>query len=146
MHLVDTNVISELRKAKAGNADKNVVRWASSVPETGLFLSVISLMELEVGVQRMERRNPGQGKALRVWLEQQVLPFFSDRILAVNVDVARRCARLHVPNRLPDRDALIAATALVHSLTVVTRNTGDFEPAGVPLLNPWDGGLFANNL
>ncbi len=141
MYLLDTNVISELRKAKSGRADKNVLTWADSVSATRLFLSVITVLELETGVLLVERRDPAQGAVLRSWLNAHVLPAFSDRILVVDTAVARRCAILHVPDPRSDRDALIAATALVHDMTVVTRNTDDFSPTGVDLINPW---LFNN--
>jgi len=137
MYLLDTNVVSELRKAKTGKADKNVVSWAANVSSPCLFLSVITILELETGIQLLERRDPSQGSQLRAWLEGQVLPAFSDRILPIDVLVAKRCANLHVPDQRSDRDALIAATALVHGMTVVTRNIADFQPTGVVLLNPW---------
>ncbi len=137
MYLLDTNVVSELRKAKAGKADQNVRAWAERVPATSLFLSAITLLELETGILLMERRDPLQGAALRRWLDSRVLPAFSGRILAIDMAVARRCARLHVPDPRSDRDALIAATALVHDMAVVTRNVADFAPTGVRILNPW---------
>jgi toxin FitB len=137
MYLLDTNVVSELRKAKSGKADGNVVAWAASVPPLGLFLSAITILELETGVLLVERRDPVQGGILRIWLNDHVLPAFAGRILAVDTFVAQRCARLHVPDPRADRDALIAATALCHGLTVVTRNVADFEPTGVQILNPW---------
>jgi hypothetical protein len=137
MYLLDTNVISELRKAKAGQADPKVVAWAERVPMPSLFLSVITLLELETGVLLIERRDLSQGAVLRHWFETQVLPAFAGRILAVDTLVARCCARLHVPDPRSDRDALIAATALVHILTVVTRNVADFELTGVRIMNPW---------
>lgn len=137
MYLLDTNVVSELRKAKSGKADGNVVGWAANVPPLGLFLSAITILELETGVLLVERRDPAQGGMLRIWLDDHVLPAFSGRILAVDTFVAQRCARLHVPDPRADRDALIAATALCHGLTVVTRNVADFEPTGVQILNPW---------
>lgn len=137
MYLLDTNVVSELRKARQGRANPGVGRWAESVPACDLFLSVISLQELEIGVQRAERRDPQQGTVLREWLEHQVLPAFSERILPIDTGIARRSAALHVPDPRPVRDSLIAATALSHNLTVVTRNSTDFEPMGVALLNPW---------
>jgi predicted nucleic acid-binding protein len=137
MFLLDTNIVSELRKARTGNADKHVVAWADSVEATDLFLSVITLQELQIGVLLVERRDPSQGRILRTWLDDHVLPAFAGRILAVDVAVAQRSARLHVPDLRPVRDALIAATALVHGMTVVTRNVADFEPTGVSILNPW---------
>jgi predicted nucleic acid-binding protein len=126
-----------LRKAKTGKADSKVIAWAERVPMPSLFLSVITLLELETGVLLIERRDPSQGAVLRHWFETQVLPAFAGRILAVDTLVARCCARLHVPDPRSDRDALIAATALVHNLTVVTRNVADFELTGVRIMNPW---------
>ena len=98
MYLLDTNVISELRKAKSGKADNNVVNWANSVSATRLFLSVITVLELETGILLMERRDPAQGAVLRSWLNAHVLPTFSDRILVVDTAVVQRCAKLHVPD------------------------------------------------
>jgi toxin FitB len=140
VYLLDTNVISELRKAKSGKADNNVVAWANNVSATRLFISVITILELETGVLLVERRDPTQGAILRSWLNAHVLPAFSERILAVDTAIAQRCARLHVPDPRSDRDSIIAATALVHGMTVVTRNTDDFEPTGVEPFNPWKFG------
>ena len=137
MHLLDTNVVSELRKLRSGRADRQVGRWASSAPAGGFFISVITLMELETGVLLALRRDPAQGALLRAWMDQQVIPGFAGRVLPVDDAVALRCAALHVPDPRPERDALIAATALVHGMTVVTRNVADFAPVGVALLNPW---------
>jgi predicted nucleic acid-binding protein len=137
MYLLDTNVVSELRKAKAGKADKNVRAWAESVLATSMFVSSITILELETGILLVERRDPTQGALLRTWLDGHVLPAFAGRILSIDVAVALRCAKLHVPDPSSDRDALIAATALVHGMTVVTRNVADFEPTGVAILNPW---------
>lgn len=137
MFLLDTNVVSELRKARSGKADKNVTRWAEAVPVGSLFLSVISVQELEIGTRLVERRDPVQGKILRSWLEDHVLPTFGERILSVDTAVAQRSGALHVPDPRPLRDTFIAATALVHGLKVVTRNAVDFEPAGVEVINPW---------
>ncbi len=137
MYLLDTNVVSELRKAKSGKADKRVKKWANSVPATSLYLSAITILELETGILLIERRDPTQGAMLRTWLDSHVLPAFSGRILAVDVAVAQRCAKLHVPDPQSDRDSLIAATALVHGMIVVTRNVADFEPTSVEILNPW---------
>lgn len=135
MFLLDTNVISELRKARA--ADPRVVAWANSVEASLLFISAITVLELEQGVLLVERRHARQGMALRAWLDGQVMPEFSSRTLPIDADVARRCAGLHVPDPRSERDALIAATALVHGLTVVTRNVVDFDKTGVRLINPW---------
>lgn len=137
MYLLDTNVVSELRKAKSGKADAGVIAWAAGLHASELFLSAISVLELEMGVLLVERRDAAQGVVLRSWLDKHVLPAFAERILPVDTAVARRCARLHVPDPRAERDALIAATALVRDLTVVTRNVGDFEATGVRLLNPW---------
>lgn len=137
MYLLDTNVISELRKAKSGKLNQNVYTWAKDVSPSSLFLSVMTILELETGVLLVERRDPSQGAVLRAWLNAHVLPVFAERILYIDVAVAQRCARLHVPDLRSDRDAIIAATALVHGMTVVTRNTADFDQTGVELLNPW---------
>lgn len=138
MFILDTNVVSELRKVRLGKANVNVVAWAQRVNASDLFISAITLMELELGVLSIERKDAPQGALLRLWLEQQVLPEFSERTLPMDAAVALRCARLHVPDKRGERDALIAATALVHGMTVVTRNVADFKPTGVALLNPWE--------
>ena len=138
MFLLDTNVVSELRKAGDGKADANVTAWLSGVDAGTLYLSAMTLMELELGILRIERRDAAQGARLRAWMTHHVLPEFLDRTLPVDAVVALRCASLHVPDPRAERDALIAATALVHGMTVVTRNVADFEATGVPLLNPWD--------
>jgi toxin FitB len=140
MFLLDTNVVSELRKAKAGRADKNVTAWAASTSAATMFVSVITIQELEIGVLLAERRDPQQGAVLRSWLEQQVLPAFAERIISVDTVIARRGALLHVPDPRPIRDALIAATALVHGMSVVTRNVADFAPTGTKVIDPWAAG------
>lgn len=138
MYILDTNVISELRKVRLGKADAKVAAWADSVDATDLFVSAITILELELGVLAMESKDAAQGAMLRTWLEQQVLPEFAERTLPVDTTEAQRCARLHVPDRRCERDALIAATALVHGMTVVTRNVADFAPTGVAVFNPWE--------
>jgi toxin FitB len=137
VYLLDTNVISELRRPE--KADPAVVTWASALPAASLFLSVISILEIELGARRIERRDAAQGAILRTWIDSQILPNFEGRILPVDTAVALRCALLHVPDPRGERDALIAATALVHGLTVVMRNVADFAPMGVAVLNPWTG-------
>ncbi len=138
MFLVDTNVISELRKAEVGKANANVCAWASQVAHHDMFLSVITMMELEIGVLRIERRDAEQGFILRNWLDGQIAQRFANRILAVDSEAAKVGARLQVPDPRAYHGALIGATALVHNMTVVTRNTADFAPMGVALLNPWE--------
>ena len=139
MYLLDTNVVFELRKTVDGKADAAVVAWVSGIDAGEMFISALTLMELEIGILRIERRDALQGARLRAWFETRVCPEFEDRTLSIDTAVARRCARLHVPDPKSDRDALIAATALEHGLTVVTRNTGDFSATGVSLINPWLG-------
>ena len=135
MFVLDTNVVSELRRPE--KADPRVTAWASATPLASFFLSSITVLELELGVQLMERKDADQGVILRAWLDKQVLPRFEGRIFAVDTAVAQRCARLQVPDPRADRDALIAATALVHGMTVATRNVADFAPTGVRTLDPW---------
>jgi predicted nucleic acid-binding protein len=137
MYVLDTNVVSELRKIRLGKADSQVAAWADSIEVMDLYISVITIQELEIGVLLAERRDPSQGAVFKLWLNGHVIPAFNGRILNVDTAVAQRSAKLHVPDPRPVRDGLIAATALVHGMTVVTRNVADFEPTGVPTLNPW---------
>lgn len=137
MYILDTNVVSELRKAGDGKAHPAVVAWIAARQAQDFYLSSITVMELEMGVLRIERRDARQGALLRHWLDTRVLPEFDDRILPVDGAVALRCARLHVPAPRSERDALIAATALVHGMTLVTRNTADFKTTGARLADPW---------
>ena len=138
MYILDTNVVSELRKAKSGKADKNVIAWAKAVSPATLHISVITILELEAGILRVERKDSSQGAILRSWLTSHVMPAFSDRILNIDTAVAIKCAKLHVPDPQSDRDTLIAATGLVHGMPIVTRNVKDFEGTGVQLINPWE--------
>jgi len=137
MYLLDTNVVAELRKVRADKADPNVARWADGIEAAELFISVITVQELETGVRLAERRDPPRGAVLRTWLEQHVLPAFHARTLPVDSAVALRAGQLHVPDPQPVSDALIAATALVHGMAVVTRNVADFRPMGVEVFDPW---------
>ena len=137
MFLLDTNVVSELRKVGDGTANTFVTKWVSGQEASALFISVLTLMELEIGILRIERRDAGQGRRLRTWFERHVLPEFEERTLPVDAAVALKCARMHVPDPGAERDALIAATAMVHGMTVVTGNRTDFEATGVAFIDPW---------
>lgn len=137
MFLLDTNVVSELRKVGDGRANTRVVAWISRHDAAGFYISAVTLMELEIGILRIERRDGVQGELLRRWMDRHVLPEFRERTLPVDSAVALKCARLHVPDPRSERDALIAATALVHGMTVVTGNLSDFETTGVAAIDPW---------
>jgi predicted nucleic acid-binding protein len=138
MFVLDANVVSALRKVKAGKANKNVGAWSASVSPGALFLSVVTILELETGILLVERRDPPAGAILRKWLDGYVLPAFTGRILPFDEPVAKRCAALHVPNRCTERDAIVAATALLHRMTMVARNVAHFQATGVNIQNPWD--------
>lgn len=135
MYLLDTNVISELRRSKA-QPSAPVRAWAAATHANTMYLSAITVLELEMGVLQLERKDPRQGQLLRPWCDA-VRAAFHGRILPFTEEAAMLCARMHVPNPKADRDAMIAAIARVHGFTVVTRNTADFSDTGVSLLNPW---------
>jgi predicted nucleic acid-binding protein len=138
MYVLDTNVVSELRKVRSGKANSGVAEWASQIPAAELFVSAITIHELEHGVLLMERSDPDQGAVLRAWLDRSVTAAFAERVLPVDERVARRAASLHVPNPVPFRDALIGGTALTHGMTVVTRDLKDFNRFdGLDVINPW---------
>jgi predicted nucleic acid-binding protein len=136
MFILDTNVVSELRRP--AKANPNVVKWASTQVQASFFVSSMTIMELEMGVLLIEKRDVMQGAMLRAWLETIVLPYFAERILVFDAAVALCCAGMHVPTPKSVRDAFIAATALVHGMTVVTRNVADYESTGVQVFNPWN--------
>ena len=137
MYLLDTNVVSEFRKAGTGRISKRVEQWAEGISANSMFISVISIFELEMGILQIERRDKKQGSVLRKWLNKNVLGTFSERVLPIDTAVAQRCASLHVPNPKSERDALIAATAIEHRMTIVTRNVSDFSQSGVKIFDPW---------
>jgi predicted nucleic acid-binding protein len=138
MHLLDTNVVSIFRRVD--KAPQQILDWAASVDAEDFYLSVITILEIEQGILMKERKDKVQADIYRDWLNNDILVRFEDRILPIDLAVARRCARLHVPDPKSERDALIAATALVHGMTVVTRNEADFKATGVPLIDPWSYG------
>ena len=139
MYLLDTNVISELRKLGDGRADARVAAWVLDRDAASFYISALTLMELEIGILRIERRDAAQGKRLRTWMDRHVLPEFLERTLPVDSAVALKCAQLHVPDPRSERDALIAATAIVHGMTVVTGNIVDFGSMGAEVIDPWAG-------
>ncbi len=138
MFVLDTNIVSELRKVRSGKANPGVASWAEQVPSVELFISAITIHELEHGVLLMEHSDPAQGALLRAWLDQSVTAAFRSRVLPVDERIARRAAALHVPDPAPFRDALIGATALAHDMTVVTRDLKDFQRFDeLDVINPW---------
>jgi len=137
MYVLDTNVVSELRPKTSRESDPHVIAWARSVSPENLYLSAICVFELQMGILQKQRTDEAQASVLRSWLTDYVMRSFSDRILPVDTAVAQRCAALHVPDLCSFRDSLIAATALVHGMTVVTRNVAHFQRTGVSLFNPW---------
>jgi toxin FitB len=134
MYLLDTNVVSELRKR---HGDPGVKQWVARQRAADLAISVVTVIEIETGILRRGRTDPDQARMLTRWFEQNVLTGFADRILPLDLAAARRVASLHVPDQAPQHDALIAGTALARNLTIVTRNTRDFARTGVGYLNPW---------
>jgi predicted nucleic acid-binding protein len=140
MYLLDTNVLSELRKRRSGRIDPAVEAWATKTDPASLHLSAVTVMEIELGIGLLDRRDAAQAASIRFWFRERVLPAFAGRILPVDTAVALRCAQLHVPDPRSERDAWIAATGLVHGLTIVTRNRADFAATGVTLFNPWREG------
>jgi toxin FitB len=138
MYLLDTNVVSELRKVNSGKVDTHFKNWADNVDSDELYISVLTIQELEIGVLLTERRDVKQGAMLRAWLNRYVLPAFEGRIFDIDTEIARSSALLHVPNPRPIHDGLIAATALVHKMAVVTRNVKDFKNTGLDIINPWE--------
>lgn len=137
MYLLDTDVLLELRKRRSGKIDAAVESWAASVDQADLYLSVITVMEVELEIALVERCDVRQANVLRLWLHEKVMPAFTGRILGIDATIALRCARLQVSGTKSERDAWIAATGLVHDMAIVTRNAVDFAGIGVTLLDPW---------
>ena len=139
MYLLDTDVLLELRKAPTGQAHANVILWAESVASQSLSISIITVLEIEKSILKLEQQSADQASDLRFWLDDHVLPAFHDRILAFDVPIAKHCAQLQRLNPCSERDAIILATALVHELTLVSRSTENFNLLGLKLINPWEG-------
>ncbi len=138
MYLLDTNVISEIRKAGDGRADAQVTAWYASVDADDAYISVVTVMEIEFGVIKVEQRDAAQALRLRHWLHHHIIPVFDGRVLPIGNATALRCAPLHYPQPRSWRDSWIAATALEHDLTVATRNVRDFVGTGVAVVDPWE--------
>jgi predicted nucleic acid-binding protein len=133
MYLLDTVIISELRKTRP---DAGVARWLSGQQDNQLFLSVVTLGEIEKGIEKQRKAAPDFAAELSAWIEE-LIQLYADRILPVTPGVARGWGRLSARLGNEGADLLIAATAQEHGLTVVTRNTNDFAPTGVKVLNPY---------
>jgi hypothetical protein len=138
VYLLDTNVLLEFRRIDAGRGDAAVAAWARAQDPAALFLSALTIMEVERGILLAERRDPAQAGALRRWMTGLVLPAFRGRVLPLDAEVARTAARLHVPDPRPLADSLIAATAITHGLALATRNLRDFAMPELAVVNPWD--------
>jgi toxin FitB len=134
--LLDTNVVSAMRRKD--RLAPEALLWLQDRNVDELHMSVLTVMEIETGIQRLERRDEKQAQILRDWKEGALLQQFHGRILDVDLEIAERCASLHVPDPKSEIDALIAATAIARRLTLVTRNVGDFAGMPVRLFNPWD--------
>lgn len=138
MYLLDTNVVSEVRKIKTGKANPHFVQWFSNISERDIFINATILMEIERGILAKERKDFRQGVILRTWFDNVVLPTFDGKILKIDDKTAQICAKLHIPDHAPENDAWIASSAIQHHLTLVTRNTADFARLGVKLFNPFE--------
>lgn len=138
MFLLDTNAVSEFRKIEIGKANAGIVAWSDSNDIELAYISVITVMEIEQGILRLARKDKRQAERLGVWRDK-ILAVFEGRIIPVTTDIALCCAGFHVPDKSPANDALIAATAKIHGLTVVTRNDKDFHFDGVKVFNPFRG-------
>lgn len=137
MYLLDTNILSEIRKIQAGRANQGIAQWAQAHPKSLMYISAITLLELERGTLAAEQRDQQQGAVYRRWLSQIVLPEFQNRILPVDAQTVLLCAPMHVPDKKSLADSLIAATAMQYNMTVITRNEKDFIHTGAKIYNPF---------
>lgn len=138
MYLLDTNVVSEFRKVLSNKADPKFVRWQMNIMPQLFYISAITVMELNIGILGKEHKDAVQGRILRSWFDNQVLPAFDGRILPIDTSTALICSKMHIPDNRSFRDALIGATAKNNGLTMVTRNVKDFKDMDLTIINPWD--------
>lgn len=139
MIIFDTNVVSELRKQSTDRCEPSVSQWSETIDISSTYLSVITVLEIELGIRQIERRDKKQAHILQSWFDQ-LMHVYEKRLVPIDKQVALRAAALHVPNPKPERDALIAACALRYGFTLATRNTKDFEHMALRLVNPWEHG------
>lgn len=139
MYLLDTNILSEFRKIGSTREHPQVKAWLCSVTPDQLFISTISLMEIKMGILSAEHRGDhAQAMHLNAWYQQDIKQKFARQLLPISGEIAEICAELHVPNRRPFGDSCLAATALVHNFTLVTRNVKDFQGLKLRLINPFE--------
>jgi PIN family toxin-antitoxin system, toxin component len=138
MYLLDTNIISELKKLDSGKIHPQVQRWAYSINLMQTKISVVSITEIRTGILSLARKDQAQAASLDNWFTNRLLPAYRTRTLSVDTEVALICAQLHIPAKRPINDAYIAATAIAHNLTLVTRNVRDFQGLPLMLENPFE--------
>ncbi len=137
MYLFDTNIISETRKVRQNKADKRLSAWLKTVPKESFYTNVVVLMELERGILNIARKDSQQADRLEDWYQTAVNAMFAERVLPIDKITASICAALHIPDRAPENDAWIAASAIQHNLTLVTRNVQDFQHPHLQVFNPF---------
>ena len=138
MYLLDTNIVSELRKLETGKIHPQVYRWIKSNGFTHTYISAVTLAEIQTGILSLARKDKAQAASLDNWFTNRLLPAYRTKTLPVDTKVALIYAQLNVPNKRPINDAYIAATAIAHNLKLVTRNIQDFQGMPITLENPFE--------